>query len=95
MKKLAATTLAGVALALALVGCSPIDSGTITNKTFEPEHSVHTTQCTLVGKITVCTPVTRHYDDAWKFDLRKGDETGWVYVTESEYESYDIGDEYR
>lgn len=81
--------LAGLALTAALVACSPISAGYITEKVIEPEHRY--TTCTMVGKVPVCTPHTDDQD--WRFDIRDNDDKdGWVYVTPETYDSHQVGD---
>lgn len=96
------TKLAAVAvLALLLVGCSPIDSGTITDKHHREGYyqTTYVQQCMAYDKNGSCTqyitvPQTTYYPPSWTFDLRKGDEKGWVGVSEGTYDSYEIGDYY-
>jgi hypothetical protein len=75
-----------------LVGCSPISEGVITAKVIEPAHYYTTTICHLVGKITVCTPMTQYDDQDWRFDIRKDDETGYIYTTEEDFNKFEVGD---
>lgn len=89
-----------VPLVLLLTGCSSIDSGTITNKAHEEARSYYTTQCHHVGKVTTCYPQYHYDDEDWRFDLReevdpsdhKEPATGWVYVSQSTFDAYDVGD---
>lgn len=87
-----------VTIALLLVGCSSISSGYITAKKYSPPSSYITQQCSYYNSKGVCTiwvPVTHHVDETFKFDLRNDNkDTGWIYVTESEYEKYQVGDYY-
>lgn len=82
------------AVALTLSACSSISSGTITKKIDEPGHTVTSVICHLVGKITICTPYTTYDDEDWRFDLRSGDKTGWVYVSHETFDAYEVGDRY-
>ncbi|AWN03592.1 hypothetical protein SEA_MASHLEY_79 [Microbacterium phage Mashley] len=92
MKLRAVAALA--ALALALTGCSAINSGTITAKVIEPAHTTISTTCVPVGKVIVCTPNTIYDDEDYRFDLRNEDETGYVYVDRTTFDQYDEGDFY-
>lgn len=74
-----------LASALALTGCSSIDAGTITAKENEPERRY---VCT-VKPLIFCTD-----DEDWRFDITEGDDNGWVYVDESTFAEYEIGDYY-
>lgn len=89
-------TLVAAALAatFTLTGCSSINSGTITNKTFTPAHNTTSTMCYayIKGMCTVWIPTTTHHNDAYRFDLRKGDKTGWVSVTKDNFDKYSVGE---
>lgn len=93
MKRLSAVGL--IALALLLSACSSISSGIITDKVSEPGHYWTTQQCVSYNAKGVCTvwmPQT-HYDDPdWRFDIRDGDKSGWVYVSEDTFNRYEVGD---
>lgn len=87
-----------VAMAFLLVGCSPISAGTITNKVYEPAYSYMTQQCSYYNSKGVCTvwvPIQHHVSEKFKFDLENDNgDTGWVYVHQTEYDRYQIGDYY-
>ena len=93
-KKAVVGMITAFAAMLLLAGCSPISEGYITKKEFTPAHSSTWTWCHMVGKITMCQPMTTYYDDEWTFDIKKGKETGFVDVNKQEYNSYSIGDYY-
>lgn len=87
-----------VATALLLVGCSSISSGYITAKNYEPAYSYMTQQCAAYNAKGVCTvwmPVTHYVDEKFRFDLRNDNkDTGWVYVSRTTYDQYQVGDYY-
>lgn len=94
MKNKKALVIILAAIGFILVGCSPIRSGVITAKEFEPSRSYITTQCHLVGKVTHCTPITNYDDEDWRFDIKSEKDEGYVYVTPEEFEQYEVGDYY-
>lgn len=81
---------------MALVGCSSIDSGTITKKVYTAPYE--TTEYTCISRDTktqTCKaqmPRQVHHSAAYKFDLKKNDKTGWVFVNEHDYNKYQVGD---
>lgn len=81
---------------LALTGCSSIDSGFITKKSYTaPYQSTEYTCITRDSKTQVCTvqmPRQTHHTATWKFDLKNNDKTGWAYVNEGDYNKYKVGD---
>lgn len=89
--------LVGVLLILALAGCSPISAGHITNKVYEAPYDYLTYSCASYNKDGFCTvniPIWHHVDAQYRFDLEQADKTGWVYVNEPTFNSYEIGDFY-
>lgn len=92
MKKSVLAVAGAAIVALALTACSPISSGTVTGKEFHPSHNETITTCHLIGKVTICTPMTHRVDDKWQLDLTKGDKTGWVDVDKSTYDRTSVGD---
>lgn len=96
MKKiLVAVTVAAAVVILA--GCSAISAGTVTGKNYEPAYSYTTMQCYSYDKNMNCTvqmPVQQHVSEKWRFNLDDGRDTGWVYVDETTYHEFEIGDSY-
>jgi hypothetical protein len=39
-------------------------------------------------------PILMHHDDEWDLKLVKGDDSGWVEVSEKEYNSIRVGDNF-
>jgi len=88
-----AKKLALLALLLALVGCSSISAGIITDKNYSPAYSW--TQMMCVGKPIVCYPIIHYVPEQWSFSLQDGKGTeGWVYVSQDEFNKYEVGDYY-
>lgn len=87
-----------VTAALLLVGCSSISSGYITAKKYHEAYDYYTMSCAAYNSKGVCmtwVQVWHHVKEKWSFDIRNDNQdTGWVYVSESEYNSYGIGDYY-
>ncbi|MFE6967212.1 hypothetical protein ACFVAJ_19165 [Agromyces sp. NPDC057679] len=96
MKKIITAALIAAA-AIALTACSTIDAGEITAKKFEPEHTYTTYSCVQYDKNGICKiqmPQQNHVEDRYRFNLEDGDQTGWVYVPQSTYDEYQVGDWY-
>lgn len=100
MKKSKALIFVSIALVMpfGLIGCG-MDAGTVSNKAFEPSHMEEYSNCRLVGKISLCTTETREVDDKWKLELTETKDNGktktdWVEVSQSDYDSYDVGEQY-
>ena len=91
MKRLAVAAL----LVLALAGCDDAPaSGTVVSKSYTPAHTDWYTQCTPVGKVTVCHPQPIIYDDEWRICIKDAKRTGCKDIGASEYASYQVGDYY-
>lgn len=93
MKRLAAVAL--LVGALLLTACSSISSGTITNKVAEPGMYTTTQSCAGYNKDGACSvwvPITSYDDPDWRFDIREGDDSGWVYVSQDTFDRYEVGD---
>lgn len=86
-----------VAGALLLTACSGISTGVITDKHHYPSHYTTTYICSGYNSHGMCTvrvPVINRIPDRYTFSLRQGEDTGWVYVSDEEFKSYEIGDTY-
>lgn len=94
MKKL----IALLASALLLVGCSYITSGTITAKDHKDAYRYSTMQCSMIRSNGTCGAfITTWHDvpEKWYFGLDDGENTGWVSVTQSTYEQFEVGDHFE
>lgn len=94
MRKLTALVITA---AIFLTGCSVISSGTITDKKHSDAYYYPVTYCAIYGKNGICMMYSTRQDympASWSFDLAKEDKTGYVRVSESTWNSYDIGDYY-
>lgn len=96
MKK-AAAIAASVVLALSLCSCSEkISEGTIYEKEFEPAHTFMWAQYILAGKVLVPIMHSTWVPDSWYFSIYQGDgderETARWQVSESQYNSYEVGE---
>ncbi|MDE6020827.1 MAG: hypothetical protein K2H01_07530 [Ruminococcus sp.] len=95
-KKILAVLAAVVSCGVIFTGCADgIESGTVIDKEYKPEHTYTTYIRTSNG---IMVPCSTHHDAQYKIKL-SGEEngetvTGWIYVSESVYESYNIGDYY-
>lgn len=87
-----------VATALLLVGCSSISSGEITKKNHSDPYSYPVTYCQMYKSNGTCSfwgTRYEHVPERWSFDIENDNkDTGWVYVSESEFEEYKVGDYY-
>lgn len=83
---------------LALTGCNYTSSGTITQKTYKAPYETVETDYDCVsyrdGKCTMKVPdhETVQHDAEYLFDLKQGDKTGRVSVTEDDYNKHEVGD---
>lgn len=99
--KLCAYTLAIAFIllgAFSLAGCSAISAGTITSKDRTDGYYYTTRLCTAYSKNGTCTsyiPMQNYVSPTWKFNLSDEKNTGWVYVTEDTYNSYEVGDYFK
>lgn len=108
MKKFYTVFMAGVALIslMSVSGCSePSAVETITDKSFTPSYTEEYESCYSVRGMRRCTDKLRFHNDAWKFELAHDtkinyytdssqSKTRWVEVSQSEYNTYEIGDTY-
>lgn len=103
--KILARTLPLVAGAMLLLSaCSPITSGTVVDKNYEPDSIYYTSECVPTGQ-SACgyTRMVEHYNpESWRLKVKPDSSSGnngstkekWVEVSESKYESTKIGDHY-
>lgn len=87
-----------VATILLLVGCSSISSGYITAKKYHEAYDYPVSYCAMYDSKMNCKLWAQrweHVREKWSFDIRNDNrDTGFVYVSESEYNEYQIGDYY-
>ena len=87
-----------VATALLLVGCSSISSGEITKKNHYEAYDYPVSYCVIYKSDRQCSMWGTRYEhvpERWSFDIQNDNkDTGWVNVSESEFESYSVGDYY-
>lgn len=89
--------IASLALLVALTGCSSINEGTVTDKHHYEGYYSTTFICSAYGSNGMCmvqVPITSWNPDRWSLDLEKGDEDGYVSVSETVFNQYSIGDYY-
>jgi hypothetical protein len=99
---------AALAGALTLTGCgSDVEHGEITSKKYVPENSwtymqpITTQQCTGSGTSQICQSIVTGYipidmsdPECWRLNLRDGDETGHVCVSEKAWNKASKGDQW-
>jgi hypothetical protein len=94
-----------VVLALVVVGCGGIESGTVEKKSYEPENTYFMMLPIQTGQIcsgnpSICTPIMSmfpfwiHDDEDYVLHLRDGEKTGKVTVSQQTYEATAIGSEF-
>ncbi|KQO98305.1 hypothetical protein [Leifsonia sp. Leaf264] len=94
MKKILTVVASALAVA-ALAACSPISSGTITGKHYEPAYTYVSTTCAAYdskGNCSVTMPLTNYVDDEYRLDITRGGKDGWVIVSEHTYDGARVGD---
>ena len=83
--------------ALAVTGCSAIEAGEVTAKELEPLHTWVQNSCTSYDSKGICrswVPIVHTEPDRWRLDLSQGAQTGWVHVTEEQFEVCGVGESY-
>lgn len=81
-------------LAIALTACSPIKSGTIIEKDYDPPYESTYMLCSMYnsnGTCAVWIPMTDHIPESFNLKLQEGEDTGWRSVTKETYDSHEIG----
>lgn len=85
-------------LLIFLVGCaSQINSGYITQKHWSPSYTYFTQQCVAYNQDMACISwiqIPHTMPESYKFDIKSGEKTGWVYVDPVTYGQYEVGDHY-
>lgn len=94
MKKIIAiATIA--ASAFVMTGCSSINQGRITEKVFTDEREWYESKCVKKNDTGSCVQhkqVKKETEETYRFNLRQGDKTGWVYVNENDYNKHNVND---
>lgn len=87
-----------VTAVLLLVGCSAISSGTITKKNHYEAYDYPVRYCVMYKSDMTCRYYGTRYEhvpERWSFDIQNDNQdTGWVDVSASEFEKYQVGDYY-
>lgn len=81
-------------LAIALTACSPIKSGTIIEKDYDPPYQSTYMMCGMYDSKGMCSmwmPMTDQHPESFNLKLQEGEDTGWRSVTKGTYESHEIG----
>ena len=87
-----------ILLLIILTGCSTIQSGTIEKKVVHPAYTWVQYICGGYNSKGICTvqvPIFHSEPETYSFDIREGEETGFVYVGYSVFVEYEVGDYYR
>lgn len=80
-----------------LTGCThPPAHGVVVNRHYSAGYYYSTTSCHLVGKVTICTPITSYSPPSWSLDVwenpsDKSRPHDWAYVDEGIYNSCFVG----
>lgn len=83
-----------ILLAVLLTACSPIKSGTLVEKDYQPSYESTYLMCSMYDAKSNCAvwvPVTQDNPESFHFKLREGEDTGWRSVSKATYESYEVG----
>ena len=92
-------TFAAIVMSLlVLTGCSAIGSGVITKKEFTPAHSIPVVYCGFYNPKGICSVWLTRQDyiaDSWRFDIEDDKQEGFVYVKESTFNDYNVGDYFQ
>ena len=91
MKKLIAIILVLLCLFL-LTGCKSIDYGTVVDKSFSPAHQTWSPIIMHVNKQTKIIPRWINHSDSWSILVENEEGRDWWSVSESYYNSVEIGD---
>lgn len=97
MRIVTAAMAAVLTMLLLLAGCSAISTGRITDKIYTAPYTTMHMQCISFSSKGICTgqmPVYTNHPERFRFNLDNGRETGWVYVNELLYNTYNVGDWY-
>ena len=81
-------------LAIALTACSPIKSGTLIEKDYQPPYDSTYMMCGMYDSKGMCSmwmPMTDHHPESFNLKLQEGEDIGWRSVTKGTYESHEIG----
>lgn len=85
-------TLAAAGVVLA--ACGGPTSGTVIGKQYDAPSTYFITSCSLIGKVTVCTPIPEEQPECWEIDLKSGDDTGSVCVDQKTFSAAIVGQHY-
>lgn len=80
-----------MAAVLLLSGCSFLDKGVVTGKEYFPASDTIIPISTGKGGVVM---VPSHQDERWVLYLRDGEKTGEHYVTQKEFDRYNVNDNY-
>jgi hypothetical protein len=86
-----------VLLLVFAAGCSQMEKGKVVSKMYYPASTYTTMMCgsySTQGMCNVWIPQTNFVPESWEFFLRDGDEEGYRTVSEEEYNSYKVGQQY-
>lgn len=81
-------------LAITLTACSPIKSGTIIEKDYDPPYESTYMMCGMYDSKGLCTvwiPMTNYHPESYNLKLQEGEDTGWRSVSKETYDSYATG----
>ena len=77
-----------ILIVLLCAGCSEVDKGTVTGKTYKAPWTQ--TNIMLIGKVAV--PQIIKHPERWVIYIEDGGESGYCYVTPAYYKKVNIGD---
>lgn len=94
----AAILMTVAAIGMGLIACgSDIDTGYVTKRVYHQPWTEVQAICMQHDKNGFCTysiPNNIYHSATYRFDLKEGDKTGWVYVDPDTFARYEVGMHY-
>lgn len=81
-----------IACILFLTGCRSIDYGVVTDKRYTPSHTIYRHTVMIINKQTRVMPRWIRHSEKWQILVENEEGSGWWDVSESFYNSVNIGD---
>ena len=91
MKKVLLAILLAICIFI-VTGCKSIDCGTVIDKRYTPAHTGYRPHIMRIGNQTRVMPRWVKHDDEWAILVENEDSREWWIVSNSFYDSIDIGD---
>ena len=92
LRRKTAVALLMIILALTLIGCTDLNSGTVTEKKYQPEEDIYSPIPMYTGKTLIIMPRWIHRPARYILYIENGEEHSVWYVSQETYDSVEIGD---